>query len=367
MTEVKKRKSFFLAPVTFFIAALCFISSLSPFVSPATNWVIAVLGLGFYYAYVTNFIFLLLWLFRRRKFLIVPLIPFITGFYTALGFWSFGFEAGEKNKDEKNKLEIMTYNVRIFDLYNWTHNEKTRAKIFKFFQKENPDVLCMQEFHTSTNPPFQNLDTLQGLLKAKNIHLLLPIYLYGTDYWGLATFSSYPIVKKHTVFADNNSANGCIATDIKIGNDTIRIYNVHLQSIRFTPSDYKYVQNISEENSNEQYIGMKGILKRLKKAFLIRAAQADLIAEHIRLCPHKVIVCGDFNDTPSSYTYHKIASSLQDAFINKGSGFSSTYIGVFPAFRIDYLLHSKNLNTIRYQLQDEKLSDHYAVKAVIGY
>lgn len=366
MAELTNKSSFILAPLTFLVAITTFISALAPYANPQEFWMIAVLGLGFYYAYVANFIMLVIGLIKRKKIAFVSLIPFIAGLNTALGFLTYNSNSSIENLNTEKNINVMTYNVRIFDLYNWSKNEETRSKIFKFFEKETPDILCLQEFHTSTNAPFHNLDTLQQILKAKNAHILLPVFLYGTDYWGVTTYTKYPIIKKHTVFADKNSANGCIATDILVGNDTIRIYNAHLQSIRFTTSDYSYVNDIANKNSEEQFTGVKGIVKRLKKAFIIRSIQANLIAEHIKQCPYKIILCGDFNDTPASYTYRTICSSLDDAFRNKGSGFSSTYIGIFPAFRIDYILHSTDFKTLNYKIQTEKLSDHYAVKTTIG-
>lgn len=261
----------------------------------------------------------------------------------------------------------MTYNVRIFDLYNWTKNLDTRKDIIGFIHRQNPDIVCMQEFFTSKDNVYDNLDTLKQVLKANNAHTLFPVFMYGTDFWGIVTLSSYPIVKKEIIFSDKESANGGIATDIKVGNDTIRIYNVHLQSVRLSKSDYKFVKNISEENTSGQLAGIKEIVVRLKRAFRKRAIQAETIAEHMSRCPYKLMVCGDFNDIPSSYAYKVISNSLNDSFTEKGKGFSSTYIGMFPWLRIDYILHSKNMQAISYSKLPEKLSDHHAVQAWIKF
>lgn len=365
MSVLKKYTKVIFYLASLLISFVAFLSSLAGYVSPQTFWWLAVFGLAFIYVYLLNFFVFVFWLWRKSRIVFITLIPLLTGFGTFLSFFNFSFSNSEKAGDKN--LSVMTYNVRIFDLYNWTKNLETRKNIISFLHKQNPDVLCMQEFFTSNDNTYNNLDTLKQTLKANNTHTLFPVYLYGTDFWGLATFTTYPIVKKEIVFSDKESANGCIATDIKIGTDTVRIYNAHLQSVRFSRSDYTFVKNMGETNATGQWAGIKEIVVRLKRAFKIRATQAETLAEHINNCPYPIVLCGDFNDIPSSYAYHVISNSLLDSFTEKGKGFSSTYIGVFPWLRIDYILHSKNMEVISYQKLPEKLSDHYAVKAFLKF
>jgi endonuclease/exonuclease/phosphatase family metal-dependent hydrolase len=109
----------------------------------------------------------------------------------------------------------------------------------------------------------------------------------------------------------------------------------------------------------------KSILRRMKRAFVKRAIQADGIALHIASCRYKVIVCGDFNDTPASYVYHTIRGNLKDAFIESGSGFEQTYAGIFPKFRIDYIFHSKEFKSKQYHHLSETVTDHYPIISYI--
>lgn len=144
-----------------------------------------------------------------------------------------------------------------------------------------------------------------------------------------------------------------------IHGDTVRVYNVHLQSIHLSNVDYKFVDDIMNNKKTEELENSKNILRRLKRAFIKRSSQSDLVAEHIQNCPYSTIVCGDFNDTPASYSYNNIAQNLKDAFVESGTGFGKTYIGKFPSFRIDYILHSDKYKSYNFRTIRQKLSDHF--------
>lgn len=351
--------------ITILLCTITLLASLSPYISPATAWYIALIGLLFLYAFLLLFIWSLVLFFIRRKMLWLTIPVLLFGLPVFLNFWNFSL--GKNTSSGSTTLNVVTLNVRVFNLYNWIHNLQTRAEIFRQFQRQDPDVLCMQEFFTSVNKPFNNADTLPAILRAKNIHTLLPIKERGQDAWGIATFTSYPIIHRETIFSDSQSANGCIATDILVNQDTLRIYNVHLQSIRLMNKDYQYINNFSNQHSDQQIHGAFRIIKLLKRAFAKRAVQAEAVAASIKNCPYKIIVAGDFNDTPSSYAYHIIGKQLIDSFLEKGKGLSPTYIGPLPLLRIDYILHSPSLSCITYIRDDKKLSDHHSVQAVIKF
>ncbi len=264
----------------------------------------------------------------------------------------------------------MSYNSMLFDLYNWTKNKQSRNIILTTLAEENPDILCLQEFYTSEEKgDFNNIDTVTHLLNAKNHHVEYTTTLRGNDHWGIATFTKYPIIKKGKIEFNTSANNMCIYTDVVIKADTVRIYNMHLQSIRFSKADYKFLDEVNNDTTDtkDELEKSKNILRRLKRAFVKRATQADGIAAHIEKCPYKIILCGDFNDTPASYVYHTVRGNLKDAFIESGSGFEQTYTGKFPRFRIDYILHSKEFKSKNYHHLSESLTDHYPVVSYVSY
>lgn len=258
----------------------------------------------------------------------------------------------------------------LFDLYNWSKNKQSRNIILNMLTEENPDILCLQEFYTSEQQgDFNNIDTVRDLLSAKNYHAEYTVTLREHDHWGIATFTKYPIIKKGKIQFNTKSNNICIYSDVIIHKDTVRIYNMHLQSISFTRADYKFIDQLQNDSvdTKDEVEKSKNIIRRLKRAFVKRAQQAEIIATHIETCPYKVVLCGDFNDTPASYVYNTIRGGLDDAFIESGSGFEQTYAGKFPRFRIDYILHSKDFRSKNYHHLSETLTDHYPIVSYLTY
>jgi endonuclease/exonuclease/phosphatase family metal-dependent hydrolase len=337
-------------------------SYLAPFISPRVFWPVAFFGISYPVLFALNLLFVIYWLIRWRMFFLNSFFAIALGFPILSGYMTFNSShIPEAALHATHKIKFMSFNTKLFDLYNWSHNMETRNKIFGLFKTESPDIICMQEFYNQDKGPFRNLDTLCRLLKAKHTHSEYTVNLRGNDHWGMATFSSYPIVNKGHIDFNVAGNNSCIFTDIDIDGDTIRVYNMHLQSMHFSNSDYKYMADLLEVKDVHELEGSRTILRRLKWAFRRRAGQADIIADHIHTCRYPVIICGDFNDTPASYTYHTLSRGLTDAFRESGNGFGRTYFGKFPSFRIDYILHSPRLLSWGYQTIITDLSDHYPI------
>jgi endonuclease/exonuclease/phosphatase family metal-dependent hydrolase len=240
--------------------------------------------------------------------------------------------------------------------------------IFDFLQREAPDIICIQEFYSSDGNDmlFKNDDTLRHYLKAAFSQIEYTYSVKKTDHWGIATFSKFPIVHMETTHFAKRGGNIFIASDIRIGNDTVRVFNVHLESVRFGWSDYKFIQNLNNEDVEQDELkGSLSILRHLRQGFVKRAKQVDILNDSIQASPHPVILCGDFNDTPSSYTYSVLSGKMKDAFRESGQGAGKTYAGPFPSFRIDYIFHDPKIKSKGYQTMKEKLSDHYPITCMM--
>ena len=226
----------------------------------------------------------------------------------------------------------MSYNVRLFNVYKWIDNKNIKNEIVDYINTVQPNILCLQEFYAPNELP----------------NIQLPYQHIGLQsqkkQWRMATYSSFPIINKGTVSINGERKNNiCIYSDVVTENDTIRLYNIHLASNWFRPSDYSFMQNPTLERE-ELKKNVLSIGKRLKNSFAKRAEQVETIKKHVNKSPYPVILCGDFNDTPNSYAYHQLSNGLKDAFVEKGIGLGRSYNGKFPSLRIDYILYSPELN-----------------------
>ncbi len=375
MTQEKNKMSFF--NKLMFILNICCIffllcSYLAAYISPDGNfWWLQLIALTYGFLLLLNLTFILYWILRKRKLFWYSTIAILIGYSKIFGIVEPRFpsaSAPEKNHDTGFPVKVMSFNVRLFDLYNWFHNHETRGKIFEFLKAESPDIVCFQEYFSSDRKlsDFNNNALVPEVLKTPYSHVEYTVTLRDSDHWGIAIYSKYPIIKKEAVHFEKRGGNIFIYADVVIGKDTIRIFNTHLESIRFRNEDYQYLSNLKNDVQQDDMAGGIKILGRLKHAFAKRTRQVIVLKNEVGKSPYPVIVAGDFNDTPSSYTYHKLSDGLRDSFRESGSGFGKTYAGLFPSFRIDYLLHSEGLMSSGYVTHRNKISDHYPITAWIG-
>lgn len=366
------KKSGFISKVFYVLnialAVFTLIGYASPYISPGNYWPIAFFGLAMPYLLILNLIYIFYWLFRAKSKFILSLLILALGYQVIPKYIQFQF--GKKEAITES-LKVMSFNVRVFDLYMWTKEKTTRDKIFRFLKEENPDVLCLQEFYhmDKQNPKyeFKTLDTMVQFLTAKNYHVYYTTTVRNNDHWGLITFSKYPIVEKGVVPFEKGSDNACIYSDIKVNNKITRVYNAHLASIKLAKRDYKTMQKLNEKDYSN-FLG-KGwsLVKKIRHGFEKRANQAELIRGSIEDSPHPTIVCGDFNDSPTSYSYQTIKGDLTDTYRESGSGLGRTYIGEFPSFRIDYIFTDSSFTSSNYTTHPIELSDHHPISTTIHF
>jgi endonuclease/exonuclease/phosphatase family metal-dependent hydrolase len=346
----------------FFVVALI-ISLFAKYISPQLFWLIAFFGLGFPYLVLINLAFVIYWLGQFRREVLISLIAIVFCSLTMRKYVQLSFN----NKGSNNDIKVTSYNSMLFDLYNWTKNGKSRQHILNQLQEINPDILCLQEFYNSSAmKQYFNVDTVVSSLNTKYCHVEYTSIAHKHNHFGIATFSKYPIINKGKIVFNTRSNNICIYTDVVIKKDTVRIYNMHLQSISFSQKDYTFIGDLQDDDdAKDELENSKSILRRLKRAFVKRAEQAELIEASISNCPYKIILCGDFNDTPASYAYNLISKNLKDVFVEKGNGFGRTYAGKFPQFRIDYIFHGKEFKCTQFSRSEETFTDHFPITAYL--
>ncbi|MCH2198956.1 MAG: endonuclease/exonuclease/phosphatase family protein [Flavobacteriales bacterium] len=315
-----------------------------------------------YFVWFTISVIGLVYSLARKRWVMVGLVALTFIFTWDLVGRTFSLSTSEEFEEHSNELSIMSYNVRLFDLYNWTEGVETRNTIFDFLEENPSDVICFQEFYrTDRTGVFETRDTLVQFLDNVYVHEKLAYEPRAKQYFGIATFSKYKIIGKGEVDFQSEGHNYCIYTDIKKGDDTLRIYNTHLASIRFQHEDYEAIdQGPKAEDA-------KRLAERMKIAYRKRAEQADHVSSHMRTSPYPTIIAGDFNDTPVSYVYEQISRDMTDAFHVGDQFIGTTHLGKYPFFRIDYLMHSPELNTKEFRTIDVRYSDHRPIRGVISF
>ncbi len=356
------------------LVAFLLLSYLSVYISPEKLWIAAFFGLAYPYLLLFNLMFCLFWmLFAKRVFLISFLAILIGWNFVSNHFQIHNLSKSDRTRiissdrhqrQEASQLKIMSFNIRAFNLYNWNQDQQSLNSIINYIRDEDPDIICLQEFYSQKEGMISLQDIYIQLGNTPYRHLHHTLGGNQNNSYGIATFSSYPIIDQGFISFDN-TINVSIYTDIKVNSDTLRIYNNHLQSIHLSSRNYTYLDSIRLRYNEDQINELKDISYRLRDAFIKRARQAARISDHIHGSPYPVIVCGDFNDTPSSYTYFKIRKELGDSFVESGAGFGNTYSGKFPSFRIDYILHHQDINSIYFKRTRTALSDHFPITAYL--
>lgn len=370
-TKSKHRSRFltsFLLTLNFLTIILLVLSYTSYHFSPELIPIIAFAGLAYPFILGINLILILIWIFINPKYIIVPLIVILLG-WNHIGRL-YQFFPGKLDEKDKSHIHIVSYNVQNFLKVNTSSTKyvtdfKNETKILEFLKSQKAELFCLQEVLNDRTDRASYLSKLAKDLNITDFHYRNYFNSNKKILDALVIFTKYPIIKKGHFEFDEKTIG--IFTDLLIEEDTVRLYNLHLASIHFKKEDYEFWSEFSNQTEKEEIkTGTLNIIKKMKNAFIKRSIQADILSTHMAKSPYPVIVCGDFNDTPTSYTYNKLAGPLKDAFVTGGKGFGITYAGeFFPAFRIDYILHDPIFHSTDFKKHDLKLSDHYPLSCKI--
>ena len=308
------------------ILLLLLISYLAPKIHPDFFWHISLLGILFPFLLILNTLFAVYWVISWRKYfwanivIIVLGLPYIDNTIANQKNTLDKKEFSQLQKNKKHQFDqlinLMSFNVRLFNQNENIDDDKIENKIVEMIKEKKPNVLCLQEFNLT--------ESTKELFDAFN-------YKKNNDN-KLQIFTNYRVIKSGYI----KSKNICIYKDIVL-NDTIRVYNIHLQS---------------------------NWVKTMKSSYQNRVSEALKIKKHINKSPYPVIVCGDFNDTPLSYTYSTLKKGLADSFQESGIGIGNSYVSI-PTLRIDYILHSQKYESYNYKKLKYKFSDHYPISCDI--
>ena len=315
------------------LAILLLLSYLLPYISPETVPIFTIISLAVPVLLALNIFFIIYWIIKLKKYFTISLISIILG----IGYISNIYKFSEKKIFLNDDLKVMSYNVRLFNHYNWSTDSTIVKKISSFIAEKEPDVLSIQEYYDAENLqlkyPYQFIKTKSNFNK-----------------FGLAIFSKFKIINSGSLDL-KESANNIIYTDILKDKDTIRVYNIHLESLKM---------NTSQENFG--IINSDKLLEQMEASFQKQAKQVELFLQHEKKWDGKKILCGDFNNTAFSWVYRELSNEKQDAFKEAGKGLGKTFNYWYP-LRIDFILTDANFDINNFKTFNVPYSDHYPILA----
>lgn len=313
---------------------------------------LALLGLAFPVFVLINLGFLVFWLIFKPRRAIIPIMGFVCGYSPIRRYLplNVGREIPE------NAIKVITYNVNhiAYDRFKTADNP-----ILQYLVKQKADILCMQE------------SGYKKELRQLTDSLLLPVYPYHETMRShsnesdlLAIYTRYPILKKELIEYESKG-NVSVAFHLLVDGDTVVVVNNHLQSIGYTESDKDAFNQIIKGETNKEVaeVESRKIVDKYQKAMVQRYPQVDSVLNYIdKYAGYSMIVCGDFNDGPISYTRRMLSRNLVDCFVESGTGLGITYHKKRFYVRIDHILCSDDWMPYKCVVDNEiKESDHYPV------
>lgn len=340
----------FLTGLIFFLSLLIFSSVfISPEVFPYAGLIPFLIPIAF----LSNLVLFLLLALAWRRLAFFPLLCLLLGYKFVL----LTVQLHSKNPEAEG-LKVLSYNAHLFN-YNNPPKDGSDPNVFSWINEHPSEIKAIQEFYQDFT--VENQNALKFLSKDGELE-----YTYHPlrgnakkRSYGMAIFSSYPIVNEGIVFSEKNS-NGAIFADVEVGKDTVRIYNVHLASMSIEAEAFE-----NYDSAKQVY---RQTLGKLHQGSLERAKQIKVLSEHIKNSPYKVILMGDLNEIPYSNAYFKLSETLENAFELAGRGFGFTYNRILFFLRIDHIFSSPSLIPLQFTTHNEvDYSDHYPISATFSW
>jgi hypothetical protein len=314
---------------------LLLLTYLAPWVSPRAFLPLALLAIAYPYFVLLNLTLAAVSAWRRRPEAWLSLGAVVLGAPYLLSYVG----VHPPHAVLPGSIRLMTFNAKYFEMTTGSDRvglNTTIHAVESLLRDNKPAVLCTQDF---TGDGIVDKPILQ------TVDLDLGLHHSFQQSPSLIFFTGYPVTDEHAITFPESFASFSYG-DFHFPQQTVRVFNLHLQSygIGVLPGHRSRIPEICA---------------RLYRGLLMRCTQAETVAASNAASPNPVIVCGDFNDVPLSYTYRVISHGLTDGFRSAGWGSGVSYSGPFPLVRIDYILCSPSLRISNYTAPYFGFSDHH--------
>ena len=332
-------------------AGLLLLSYLSVVADPAKVWFFSLFGLLFFPFMILNLVLLVWALVRRSRLAVIPLLAILPSLLFVGRYVRFtGASEGAEVSETAEHLKIVTWNLDRFAY----HRDKMSAEVcadsvFSWLKGQNADIICLQEY--ASEDPSSLKNSVSQRIPGYSVEYYLT--KRGGRYCGNMTLSRVPAISKGKILFEDSS-NLALYSDYLFGGRKFRIYNCHFESYAISMS--ALWKSVTGDRESFQKTGHK-----YRRSIVRRPKQVSDVLSHIEESPVESVVCGDFNDNPMSYTYHRIGRDRKDTFVEAGSGFGATYSAFWPMLRIDYVFVPEDWTPTGHETRRIRLSDHFPV------
>ena len=333
-------------------------------------WFLSLFTLLLPYLLIILIFFIFFWLLVRPSWSLISIAVLILGWPAIKNLIPLNLPQNFSEEKAPGNIRIMSWNVELFNINNYKKHPEKRQKMFDLINEYNPDIACFQEVVAGEDQ--KAINYLPDIINALEFRDYLYSYQVRDDFdrhhhFGILVLSKYPIVRKQTMVNNPNDYNSVFQfVDIVKGNDTFRVFNVHLQSLKLSEENLDYLERgvLKGEKKIQE---SKSIIAKIREGLIRRSAQASFVKDEMNHSPYPIIFCGDFNDVPVSYAYERVVTGLQDAFIQKGFGIGNTFGSLAPTLRIDNIFLDRKFKVEQFKRIRKSLSDHYPIIADVTF
>jgi endonuclease/exonuclease/phosphatase family metal-dependent hydrolase len=330
-------------------------------ISPLKLWYFGFLGFSTPIPLLLNLLFFGYWLSKRSWSALLPLFVIVI----AYGYYERGISFrldGSLPSEIPGKFEVLSFNTQVFNTYAHLRDSTFTSSInmIDWVARHPADIILLQEFYNDPGSAIYTTEKKIGVQQGRESFVSAALVNRIRAEFGLAIFSRFPILSRGQIFFGERKDNHAIFADLKVHSDTLRVYNIHLESMVI--KDELVVEAVRKGQVQKH---SRETLRRLREGFLARSQQVDSLLLHIASSPYPVVVGGDFNDIPWSYTYEQFNHHLTNAFQARGTGLGVTYNGKIPFLRIDNQFFSERVLAHTFAVHYEMTySDHFPISVL---
>lgn len=311
---------------------------------------LSLLGLSFPFFLLVNILFFFFWLIFNIRYSLISLVTLLLGLPFIMDYCP----VNRRVSPPDDALKVLSYNVAFYGGSEQVEKGEEN-EIVQYILHSDADIICLQE----ASGPLRKV--LDNLMRKAGYHV--PDVMQNHKELLEHAYFRMPVLSVEEIKYDSES-NGSIAYHLLHEDDTLLVINNHLESNRLNRTDKDvYKKMIFDPKKETMANGTRLLIRKMAHASAIRAPQVDIINKYIKRDRNTgVILCGDFNDSPVSYTCNQFGRQLKSAFVESGCGLGISYNKDLFYVRIDHIFHSDNLKSFATMVDNSiNLSDHYPI------